>query len=101
MRGTNNPWLVFIIVFLAVTFGAMNSVLSSAYLQQILDDLFGKNMPVADRSYYGAWINFAFIAGATVGGILFGFLADHIGRRKTLLAALLCFGVGAFMGAWM
>ena len=113
MPARNNPWLVFIIVFLTVTFGAMNSVLAPAYLQQILDDLFGKDlrmisealgikdMSAADRAYYGAWINFAFIAGATVGGIIFGFLADHIGRRKTLLAALMCFGIGSLLGAGM
>ena len=106
MTGRNNPWLVFIIVFLTVAFGAMNSVLAPSYLQNILDDLFGKNVrhtlvSVVNRAYYGAWINFAFIAGATVGGIIFGFLADHIGRRKTLLAALLCFGIGSFLGAWM
>ena len=100
MAGKNNPWLVFIIVFLTVAFGAMNSVLSSAYLAEIIDDLVGNTL-VITMGHYGPWIQFGFMAGATVGGILFGFLADNIGRRKTLLVALLCFGVGSLLGTLM
>lgn len=92
------PYRLFALCFLSVAFGAMNSVLSSAYLPDIVrhftaqagDDVTGR---------IGSWVNFAFLTGATIGGILLGFLSDRIGRRAVLMLALICYGTGSALGA--
>lgn len=93
-----NAYLVFTIAFVIVTFGAMNSVLSSAYLPDILKDL---KVDASNESLIGAWINCAFLAGGAIGGIAFGFLSDHVGRRKALLWALVFYSAGSAAGAAM
>lgn len=79
--------------FLAVTFGAMNSVLASSFLPDILRELLAST-DEATAGRAGAWVNFAFLAGGTVGGIALGFLSDRIGRRAVQIACFaLCFGL--------
>lgn len=90
--------LLFGLSFLAVTFGAMNSVLASSYLPDILRELLGST-DEATAGRVGAWINFAFLAGGTVGGIALGFLSDRIGRRAVLALAVLFYGIGSGLGA--
>ena len=89
---------LFALCFLSVAFGAMNSVLSSAYLPDIVRDLTGQTGDAA-TGHVGSWVNFAFMAGGTLGGIALGFLSDHIGRRAVLMLALACYGAGAALGA--
>lgn len=89
-----NLYLVFILVFINVAFGALNSVLSSAYLPDIIKDI--NNAGVENIA---GWINAAFLAGGTLGGIAFGFAGDSVGRKKTLLAAILFYSIGSALGA--
>ena len=89
---------LFALCFLSVAFGAMNSVLSSAYLPDIVRDLTGQTGD-AVTGHVGSWVNFAFMAGGTLGGIALGFLSDRIGRRAVLMLALVCYGAGAALGA--
>src|SRR4030095_13524530 len=90
------PYFLFTICFLGVALGAMNSVLAPSYLPDILREL--KATSVSPEKA-GAWINFAFLAGGTIGGISFGFISDHIGRRKTLAYALFFCSIGSGLGA--
>lgn len=97
----SNPhykYRLFALCFLSVTLGAMDSVLSSAYLPDIVRDLTGKTGDVVTGEI-GSWVNFAFLAGGALGGIVLGFLSDRIGRRTVLALALLCYGVGSGLGA--
>ncbi|KAL7293635.1 hypothetical protein TKK_0012717 [Trichogramma kaykai] len=48
---------------------------------------------VCDQSYLGTTAQSAFFAGSIVGGLIFGYIADHYGR---LPALVLCNGVGFF-----
>lgn len=89
-----NLYLVFILVFINVAFGALNSVLSSAYLPDIIKDINSTNV-----ENVAGWINAAFLAGGTIGGIAFGFAGDKIGRKKTLLTAILFYSIGSALGA--
>ena len=92
------PYILFTFSFLSVALGAMNSVLAPAYLPDILKDLQGSSgsMP-SDNA--GAWINFTFLAGTTMGGILLSFISDHTGRKKSLVFSLLLCGIGCGLGA--
>ena len=89
---------LFTLCFLSVALGAMDSVLSSAYLPDILRSL-SPHLDEGGMGTVGAWINFAFLAGATLGGIAFGFLSDRIGRWAVLMLALGCLGAGSAAGA--
>ncbi len=90
------PYFVFAICFLGVALGAMNSVLAPAYLPDIIKEL---NHFSLTSENAGAWINFSFLAGGTIGGICLGFISDWIGRKKTLAFALLFCGAGSGIGA--
>jgi len=89
---------LFMLCFFSVALGAMDSVLSSAYLPDIVRELSGQTSDAATGSI-GSWVNFAFLAGATLGGIILGFLSDRIGRRAVLIWALLIYGGGSALGA--
>lgn len=89
---------LFALCFLSVALGAMDSVLSSAYLPDIVSS-FAPGAGEAAGGTIGAWINFAFLAGATLGGIGFGFLSDRIGRWAVLMLALGSYGAGSAAGA--
>jgi hypothetical protein len=52
-----NRYLVFILVFINVAFGALNSVLSSAYLPDIVKDINSTNV-----ENIAGWINASFLA---------------------------------------
>lgn len=95
---TRSHYQLFALCFLSVALGAMDSVLSSAYLPDIVRSL-APRLDEAGKGTVGAWINFAFLAGATLGGIAFGFLSDRIGRRAVLIMALGCYGAGSAAGA--
>src|SRR6188768_2781903 len=90
------PYFLFTICFLGVALGAMNSVLAPSYLPDILREF--KSSSITSENA-GAWINFAFLAGGTIGGISFAFISDQIGRRNTLAYALLFCGIGSGLGA--
>ncbi len=89
---------LFTLCFLSVALGAMDSVLSAAYLPDIVGSL-APGAGEAARGTIGAWINFAFLAGATLGGIALGFLSDRIGRWVVLMLAMGCYGAGSAAGA--
>ncbi|MFZ1678036.1 MAG: MFS transporter [Saprospiraceae bacterium] len=90
------PYLVFAICFLGVAMGAMNSVLAPSYLPDIIKEL---NHFSLTSENAGAWINFSFLAGGTIGGICLGFISDWMGRKKTLAFALFLCGAGSGLGA--
>lgn len=92
------PYLLFLLCFLSVVFGALNSVLSSAYLPDIIRSL-APDANEATRGTIGAFINFSFLMGGALGGIAMGFLSDRVGRRSVLVLALLCYGSGSGVGA--
>lgn len=85
---------LFGLAFSTVVLGAMDSVLSSAYLPDIIRDLGN-----GDEGWVASWINFAFLAGGAIGGIGLSFLSDRIGRRAVMQLALLCYGLGSGLGA--
>ena len=92
------PYILFTFSFLSVALGAMNSVLAPTYLPDILKDL-NSTSETSNSENAGAWINFTFLAGTTIGGILLSFISDHTGRKKSLVFSLLICGIGCGLGA--
>lgn len=66
-------------------------MLMSVYLPAIVQDLLGKADEIA-MSGVGPWLNAAYLAGMTVGGLVLGFLSDRLGRVRMLAASLLVCG---------
>lgn len=48
---------------------------------------------ICDRRYLSALINTMYFVGVTVGGLLFGIIADKWGRRSTVFICLYCQGI--------
>lgn len=95
---SSSHYRLFLLCFFSVALGAMDSVLASAYLPDIVRELSGQTSDTA-TGRIGSWVNFAFLAGATLGGIILGFLSDRIGRRAVLIWALLSYSGGSALGA--
>lgn len=92
------PYRLFALCFFSVAIGAMDSVLSSAYLPDIARDLAGR-ADDATTGNIGSWASFVFLCGGTLGGIALSFLSDRIGRRAVLALAVLSCGAGSGLGA--
>ena len=92
-------YLLFVLCFLSMTFGAMNSVLAAAYLPDMVHDLAGLTADEALKGKVGAFISFFMLIGGSIGGISMGYLSDRIGRRTVLSLSLLCFSAGSALGA--
>jgi MFS family permease len=65
-------------------------MLMSVYLPSVVRDLLG-NADEATMSRVGPWLNAAYLAGMTVGGLALGYLSDRFGRVWILaVSATLC-----------
>ncbi|KAL4087680.1 hypothetical protein PRIC1_013568 [Phytophthora ramorum] len=70
-------------------------ILAIGYILAVYEDKEGVELTRAQQSLLAA----AIFAGMFTGGLLFGSLSDHIGRRKSLLYSLLLNGVFGLMSA--
>lgn len=89
---TSYLWLMFTVCFLGNILAGMASTLMSVYLPVVVRDLLG---PVEDSELnnMGAYINAFYFFGWAIGGLLWGFISDRIGRAKSLALAVTTFGL--------
>lgn len=83
--------LLFGLCFLASAIGGSVSTLMSVYLPVAVKDLLGNTNP-EDLNRISAYISALFIFGWAIGGFSWGILSDKIGRKKSLLLAIACYG---------
>ncbi|TAE21353.1 MAG: MFS transporter [Cytophagales bacterium] len=88
------PWLGFGLCVLAYTFGGTASTLMATYLPVVVSQLLGNAVPPDQLDKAGAWINAVFLYGWMAGGLLFGPVADRIGRVRALAIVTALCGVG-------
>ncbi|MCX6214240.1 MFS transporter [Spirosoma sp.] len=87
------PWGSFALCLVAYLFGGTASTLMATYLPIALPELLGRSASSEQVGEVGAWVSAAFLYGWMTGGLLFGPLADRLGRVRGLaLATGLCGG---------
>lgn len=87
-----SPRLILVLCILAYISGGAISMVLSVYLPAIITDLMGGNNPRI-MSQTGPWLNAAYLAGMTVGGLMLGFISDQWGRVRVLCLSLLFCGI--------
>jgi MFS family permease len=85
MNYSKENWLAFILCAISYMFAGTVSTLMANYLPVALPDLLHEKISEARLGEIGAYINAISLYGWMVGGLLFGFLGDKIGRKKILV----------------
>jgi MFS family permease len=101
---TPYQWRVLLVAWLGWVFDSMDAMIYALVLHPALHDLLAAasgGAPVGDREigHYGGLIFSVFLIGWAVGGVLFGVVADYVGRTKTLIATILIYAVFTGMAA--
>ncbi len=89
-------WLMFIICFFGNVMGGAVSTLMSVYLPVVVKDLLG-SVDSAQLNHVSAYINALYFVGWAIGGLTWGFLADRIGRIRSLAMSIGMFGLSTFL----
>ncbi len=101
---TRYQWLILFIAWLGWVFDSMDSTLYAMVLQPALHELLGSDYSKESMEWYGGIIFSTFLIGWALGGVLFGILADYIGRTKTLIITILIYslftGLAALSQNW-
>ena len=85
-------WICFIICFFLSAFAGLTSTLMSVYLPVVVRSLSGA---VSDEqlNYISAYINSIYLVGWAIGGFVWGWISDRIGRVKALSMAVGFMGI--------
>jgi MFS family permease len=101
-------WLVLFVAWLGWVFDSMDSTIYALVLQPALQELLrtqaGQAPTQAAVGWYGGIILCIFLIGWALGGIIFGVLADRLGRTRVLIWTILVYavftGLAAFSSSW-
>jgi MFS family permease len=90
---TSYQWLVLIIASLGWVFDVFEGQVLLSSEKQMLTDLLPASTSEGARDYYKYIALAAFLAGGAVGGVVFGALADRIGRARTMIFTILMYSL--------
>src|SRR5438067_1597371 len=90
---TAYQWLVLIIASAGWVFDAFEGQIFNITRNQLLADVLKTAATDAAIKRYGEIFLAIFLVGGTVGGLLFGSMADRIGRRPTMAITILMYSV--------
>ncbi|MGH7206847.1 MAG: MFS transporter [Nitrospiraceae bacterium] len=106
---TRYQWLVLFVAWMGWVFDSMDATIYAIVLHPALEELLQTSVaggPVSHEviGWYGGLIFSIFLIGWAIGGVLFGVLADNIGRTKTLILTILIYalftGLAALSHNW-
>jgi MFS family permease len=100
---TRYQWLVLLVAWLGWVFDSMDSTLYALVLQPALHDLLhapgGGPVTTEAIGWYGGMVFSIFLIGWAIGGVLFGLVADSLGRTRALVFTILIYAVFTGMAA--
>lgn len=97
-------WLVLVVAWLGWIFDSMDATIYSLVMTPALKELLGSRGTPEAIGWYGGVIFAIFMVGWALGGVLFGILADYLGRARTLVFTILVYavftGFAGFSHSW-
>jgi MFS family permease len=82
----------------------MDALIYAQVMTPALRDLLGSRGTPENIGWYGGIIFSVFVAGWALGGVIFGILADYLGRSRTLVTTILVYalftGLAGFSHTW-
>lgn len=97
-------WLVLLVAWLGWVFDSMDGTLYSMVQKPSMTELMGAGANDATIAFYSRVVLAVMLIGWAVGGIVFGTLADYIGRTKALALTVLIYslftGLSAVAQTW-
>ena len=101
---TRYQWTILLMTWLGFMFDLMDSTLYTMVMGPALQDLLGTGGSVQNIGWYGGLIFSIFLIGWALGGIVFGVVADYLGRKQTLMITILIYavftGLAGMAGSW-
>jgi MFS family permease len=97
-------WTVLFVAWLGWVFDSMDGTLFSLVQKTSIIQLLGPNATDQEVGLYSSVVFSAMLIGWALGGIIFGIVADYIGRTRALLITILIYslftGLSAAAGSW-
>jgi MFS family permease len=90
---TRYQWLVLAIASAGWIFDAFEGQIFNITRQQMLADLLGSRASEHAIKFWGDIFLAVFLVGGTLGGVLFGSLADRFGRKPTMVLTILLYSL--------
>lgn len=101
---TRYQWLVLTIASLGWVFDVFEGQIFVSSMNEAMPSLLPKDTPAGDLAFYNNVALSSFLVGGALGGVLFGIVADRIGRSKTMILTILLYSlftcVTAFAQTW-
>lgn len=101
---SRHQWLVLMVAWLGWVFDSMDGTLYSLVQKPSMIELMGAGASDADIGFYSGIVFSVMLVGWAMGGIVFGIIADYIGRTKALVATILIYslftGLSAAAQSW-
>jgi MFS transporter, SHS family, sialic acid transporter len=85
-------WMCLIAAFLGWMFDGMEMGIFPLVARPALQDLLG----ASGDALIGTWMSYVtalFLVGAALGGLVFGWLGDRVGRVRAMTASILCYSI--------
>jgi MFS family permease len=92
-------WLVLLLASLGWVFDVFEGQIYVAGSHEVMPDLLPPGTPPGDVAFYNNIAFAAFLLGGAAGGVLFGRLADRIGRARTMILTILTYSLCTCLSA--
>lgn len=97
-------WLVLTIASLGWVFDVFEGQIFVSSMNEAMPSLLPKDTPASKLAFYNNVALSSFLVGGALGGVLFGIVADRVGRSKTMVLTILLYSlftcVTAFAQTW-